>query len=75
LLSPSGSWLSAELYVSVEWVTLSTVNLTLPVRLGMLLLLTAHWPLLFVVQEAVPEAPLLQVPLTVALDTGLWLLS
>src|SRR6185295_19247820 len=39
------------------------------------LLLTLHWPLLPVVQEAVPVAPLLQLPVTVALASGLWLAS
>src|SRR3972149_4397391 len=41
----------------------------------MSLMLTLHLPLLPVVQEAVPLAPLLQVPLTVALATGLWFAS
>ena len=41
----------------------------------MLLLLTVHCPLLLVVQEAVPLTPLLQLPATVALATGLWLAS
>ena len=38
-------------------------------------MLTLHWPLVPVVQEAVPVIPLLQEPLTVAFATGLWLTS
>ena len=53
-------------------VTLFTAKVTLPVPLGMPLRFTLHWPLLPVVQEAVPLAPLLQVPMTVALATPLW---
>ena len=64
-----------ETYVNVARVTLFTVKVTLPVPLEMLLRFTLHWPLLPVVQEAVPLAPLLQVPVTVALDTGLWFTS
>ena len=53
-------------------VTLLTVKVTLPAPLGIPLTFTVHWPLLPVIQEAVPLAPLLQVPLTVALATGVW---
>src|SRR5687768_1409953 len=39
------------------------------------LLLTLHMPSLPVVQVAVPEAPLLHLPLTVTLASGLWFAS
>jgi hypothetical protein len=52
-------------------VTLFTLKVTLFLPLRMSLLVTVQVPLLFVVQEAEPLAPLLQLPLTVALATGL----
>ena len=72
LLSPSGSWLPAELYVSEAWLMLVTENVAL--LLVRPLLLTVHFPLPSVVQLAVPVAPLLQEPITVAFETSPWLL-
>ena len=50
---------------------LFTVNVTLFLPLRMSLLVTVHWPLLFVVHEDVPLAPLLHAPVTVAFAIGL----
>ena len=70
LLSLSGSWLPVRSYVSVAWVTLSTVKVALLFEFEILLLVTLHWPLAPVVHEPVPVVPPLQVPLTVADATG-----
>jgi hypothetical protein len=66
LLSPSGSWLLAD-------VTFPTVNVTLAVFLEIPDSDTVHVPFAIVVHEPVP--PILpQEPLTVASGTPLWLL-
>lgn len=71
LLSPSGSWLADESYVSEPCVTPLTVKVTVLFFLWILLFSTEHVPELSVMHEPVPDAPLLQLPLTVALETGL----
>ena len=57
------------LYVSVAWVTLDTLNVTLPVRLCKSKV-TVHLPVFADPVEHVPAPPLLQVPVTVAPFTG-----
>jgi len=74
VLSPSGSWFNADLYINEVAVILVTVNLTLVVFVLKPVLDTVHIPLEFVVQVTVPVAPLLQLPVTVALATGFSLL-
>jgi hypothetical protein len=69
LLSPSGSWFAAKLYVSEAWLMPVTENVTLEVFLARSLLITVHCPLPSVVQLAVPVVPLLQDPIIVAFET------
>jgi hypothetical protein len=61
--------------VAPDFVTLETVKVTLGAVFLMLLLLTEHTPLVSVVQELEPVAPLLQVPATTAPATAWWPVS
>src|SRR5688572_7907604 len=70
VLSPSGSWLSADRYTAAGCVAFTTVNVMLPIFLGIAAFDSVHWPSPLVVHD--PARPLLQEPLTVAPASGAW---
>jgi len=65
VLSASGSWLAAALYDQPDFEAAVTVNVTLPtVERASFVFWTVQEPFVPVVHEAVPVAPLLQLPVT-----------
>ena len=70
VLSASGSWFCAAVYVNPLAAIPVTVNVAELPRLRMLLDTIEHLPFALVVQVPVPLALLLQFPFTVAPATG-----
>ena len=70
VLSPSGSWLSADRYNAVGCVVSTAVKVMLPIFFGIAAFDSRHWPTPLVVHD--PVGPLLQEPLTVAPMSGVW---
>jgi hypothetical protein len=76
VLSLSGSWLAAGVYVQPDRVAAVTLNVTLATdERASFVFCTVQAPFVPVVHEDVPEAPALQVPVTTTPLTPAWAAS